>query len=83
MEAAPSHFLPGEGPSRGLLRDCTTSPINRFAALLNIWLYIINITHPPLGLLLLVRRVHADDQDLGLHRPHHLFLAEHPGMDSY
>ena len=24
---------PGEGPSRGLLRDCTTSPINRFAAL--------------------------------------------------
>ena len=23
-----------EGPSRGLLRDCTTSPINRFAALL-------------------------------------------------
>ena len=27
-------FQPGEGPSRGLLRDCTTSPINRFAALL-------------------------------------------------
>ena len=26
-------FQPGEGPSRGLLRDCTTSPINRFAAL--------------------------------------------------
>ena len=25
--------LVGEGPSRGLLRDCTTSPINRFAAL--------------------------------------------------
>ena len=24
---------PGEGPSRGLLRDCTTSPINRFASL--------------------------------------------------
>ena len=24
---------PGEGPSRGLLCDCTTSPINRFAAL--------------------------------------------------
>ena len=24
---------PGEGPSRGLLRDCTTSPINRFAEL--------------------------------------------------
>ena len=23
-----------EGPSRGLLRDCTISPINRFAALL-------------------------------------------------
>ena len=27
------HFQPGEGPSRGLLRDCTTSPITRFAAL--------------------------------------------------
>ena len=27
-------FQPGEGPSRGLLRDCTTSPINRFAALI-------------------------------------------------
>ena len=26
-------FQPGEGPSRGLLRDCTTSPIIRFAAL--------------------------------------------------
>ena len=25
--------LTSEGPSRGLLRDCTTSPINRFAAL--------------------------------------------------
>ena len=25
---------PGEGPSRGLLRDCTTSPINQFAALI-------------------------------------------------
>ena len=24
---------PGKGPSRGLLRDCTTSPINLFAAL--------------------------------------------------
>ena len=29
-------FQPGEGPSRGLLRDCTTSPINRFAALFTI-----------------------------------------------
>ena len=29
-----SRFQPGEGPCRGLLRDCTTSPINRFAALL-------------------------------------------------
>ena len=24
------HFQLGEGPSRGLLRDCTTSQINRF-----------------------------------------------------
>ena len=28
-------FHPEEGPSRGPLRDCTTSPINRFAALLS------------------------------------------------
>ena len=26
----------GEGPSRGLVRDCTTSPINLFAALVKI-----------------------------------------------
>ena len=34
-QAAIRHYAnqPGEGPSRGLLRDCTTSPINRFAAL--------------------------------------------------
>ena len=31
-----SRFQPGEGPRRGLLRDCTTSPINRFAALLTL-----------------------------------------------
>merc|ERR1712155_243953 len=31
---ASRRFQPGEGPSRGLLRDCTNSPINRFAALL-------------------------------------------------
>ena len=27
-------FQPGEGPSRGLLRDCTTSPINRLSTAL-------------------------------------------------
>ena len=32
-ESASMHFQPGEGPSRGLLRDCTTSPINRLSAL--------------------------------------------------
>ena len=32
-ESGSSRFQPGEGPSRGLLRDCTTLPINRFAAL--------------------------------------------------
>ena len=32
-ESASRRFKLGEGPSRGLLRDCTTSPINRFAAL--------------------------------------------------
>ena len=35
MKALVGEFQPGEGPSRGLLRDCTTSPINRFAALLS------------------------------------------------
>ena len=68
---------------KAVVANYTTSPINRFAALQKHVLYIINITLPPLGLLLPVRRVHADDQDLGLHRPHHLFLAEHSGMDSY
>ena len=38
-------FQPGESPSRGLLRDCTTSPINRFAALSTysdiLWIRII------------------------------------------
>ena len=29
-----SRFQQGEGPSRGLPRDCTTSPMDRFAALL-------------------------------------------------
>ena len=28
-ESSSSCFQPGEGPSRGLLGDCTTSPINR------------------------------------------------------
>ena len=32
-QSASRRFQPGEGPSRGLLRDCTTSPINRVAAL--------------------------------------------------
>ena len=27
-------FQPGEGPSRGLLRDCTTSPMDRFTAII-------------------------------------------------
>ena len=30
---ASRRFQPGEGPSRGLIRDCTISPINQFAAL--------------------------------------------------
>ena len=32
-ESGSSRFQPGEGPSRGLLRDCTTSQMDRFAAL--------------------------------------------------
>ena len=32
-ESARRGYQPGEGTSRGLLRDCTTLPINRFAAL--------------------------------------------------
>ena len=39
---------PGEGPSRGLLRDCTTSPINRFAALVVRWLAPAPATAPQL-----------------------------------
>ena len=40
-------FQPVEGPSRGLLRDCTTSPINRFAALVwdNISPARTNVSH--------------------------------------
>ena len=41
---ASRRFQPGEGPSRGLLSDCTTSPINRFAALI----IIILAPGPPL-----------------------------------
>ena len=41
------------GPSRGLLRDCTTSPINRFAALLQ-------ITHLAVPLARSVERVLVD-----------------------
>ena len=41
-ESASRHLQPGEGPSRGLLRDCTTSPINRLAALQQ--------THPSHGI---------------------------------
>ena len=33
MKAVVAAFNPGEGPSRGLLRDCTTSPMDRFTAL--------------------------------------------------
>ena len=34
-ESGSSRFQPGEGPSRGLLRNCTTGcgPMDRFAAL--------------------------------------------------
>ena len=35
VESACKHFQPGEGPSRGLLRDCTNSPINRLQHYLN------------------------------------------------
>ena len=50
---ASRRFQPGEGPSRGLLRDCTTSPINWFAALifLNISTISANMfsTYLPVG----------------------------------
>ena len=42
--------------------------------------HCVTTLHPSPGLLLPVRRVHADDQDLGLYRPHHLLLAQHPGV---
>ena len=43
-------FQPGEGPSRGLLCDCTTLPINRFAALvatLLLGLFVAFVTATP------------------------------------
>ena len=40
-----SRFQPGEGPRRGLLRDCTTSPINRFVALDNILIFHVSSPH--------------------------------------
>ena len=43
-ESASRRFKSGEGPSRGLLRDCTTSPINRFAAL-KIKLVVLNTVY--------------------------------------
>ena len=61
MKAFSRHFQPGECPRRGLLRDCTTSPINRlqhqsqhFCVLIllpikNIWISrsIFNLKLPP------------------------------------
>ena len=43
--SASRRFQPGEGPSRGLLRDCTTSPINRFAALILSYWASQNMSH--------------------------------------
>ena len=42
---AVSRFQPGEGPSRGLLRDCTTSPIKRLhsSSKYSLWTIIIVI----------------------------------------
>ena len=34
VESGYYRFQPGEGPSRGLLRDCTTSLMDRFTALI-------------------------------------------------
>ena len=45
MSSASRRFQPGEGPSRGLLRDFTTSPINRFAALVSSEAVNIMTTH--------------------------------------
>ena len=38
-----TQFQPGEGPSRGLLRDCTTSPINWYTVLVNVGLVLVNV----------------------------------------
>ena len=47
-ESASRRFQPGEGPSRGLLRDCTISPINRFAALIR---SVLHRVEPDLSIL--------------------------------
>ena len=54
-ESASRRFQPGESPSRGLLRDYTTSPINRFAALLlEEWQRSVGVKHSQSSKLLLV-----------------------------
>ena len=63
-ESASRHFQPREGPSRGLLRDCTTSPINRFAALVTSLLVVAD------GLLHVGAAGVRDHAGHGVQRPH-------------
>ena len=53
---------PGEGPSRGLLRDCTTSPINRFAALFDTPLMPLNAI-PAISRVLDFKKVKQKERD--------------------
>ena len=63
MLNASRHFQPGD-PSRGLLRDCTTSPINRFAALVRIFSVVTPAPAQPrqLATAVLIKRHIAEIQ---------------------
>ena len=60
--------LIGEGPSRGRLHDCTTSPINQFAALPAADVEVALLALPGLGVAHHPRGVaHRDQGARGVH----------------
>ena len=63
-ESGSSRFQLGEGPSRGLLRDCTTSTMDRFAALVDTGVSRVAAPQCPVSPLC---RVSAPPSPSGLH----------------